>query len=53
MSRRCRRVLRSRRRLPIVSYDGISTNRNALALALVSGKAYGRESLQIKDGTPG
>ena len=47
MSRRCRMVLRSRRRLPAVSCDGISTNRNGLALASVSGRAYGRDSLLI------
>ena len=53
MNRRCRKVPRSRRRLPNVSCDGISTNRNALALALVSGTAYGRESLQDTDSMPG
>lgn len=40
MSQRCRRVLRSRRRLPVSSCDGISTNRNGSALASVSGRAY-------------
>ena len=53
MSRRCRRVLRSRRRLPAVSCDGISTHRDGSALASVSGRAYGRESLQITDSMPG
>ena len=38
MSRKYRRVLRSRRRLLVVSCDGFSTDRNALALASVSGR---------------
>ena len=47
MSRRRRRVSRSRRRLPVVNCDGVSTNRKRIGVGftLVSGKGiYGRES---------
>ena len=40
MSRRCRRVLKSRHRRPVLSCDDISTNVNGSALASVYGRAY-------------